>query len=161
MDARGESYDSLLDQTVDRLNGKPTNNTYNPFWRTVSALTAGRQYPDIGCGICRNDQGVDVDGRLYPCHRYVGMESYVIGNVHSGPDLNAARRGYERIYATWFSICSDCWARYICNGSCPWQGAHSDGTQGLPRPATCASVKRSIHRSAYLANLLAREPLAS
>jgi uncharacterized protein len=40
----------------------------------------------IRCGVGRNTNAVDVDGNIYPCHRYVNMAQYILGNTKTGMD---------------------------------------------------------------------------
>lgn len=35
----------------------------------------------LGCGVARNMYAVDIDGRLYPCHRFVANKEYSLGDI--------------------------------------------------------------------------------
>lgn len=145
-----QSFETLLDRVLDRLEkGKPTPR-YNPFFRTVGSMTSGSRQPFIGCGLCRNDQGVGTDGSIYPCHRYAGLDNYVIGNVETGVDKSKARAVYQQFFDLWDRHCRDCWARYTCSGACMWQYSHDDGMLRNPIDYQCENIRKSVHRSAWM-----------
>lgn len=39
-----------------------------------------------GCGAGRTMFAVDIDGTLYPCHRFVGERKFALGNIWTGSD---------------------------------------------------------------------------
>jgi uncharacterized protein len=70
------------------------------------------------CGAGNLGLAVDAQGRLYPCHRFVGHQEFVWGDVWRG--LSAAdQEGF--LAAAWVdrrAECAKCWARYLCGGRC-------------------------------------------
>lgn len=117
--------------------------------------------PDL-CGVCRNMKAVTPGGDLYPCHRYVGMEAFNFGNIHSGGMDTERVSGYYRdIYDAYLSKCVKCWARHLCGGQCPWYLSRSDGTIASPDDSTCDQIRGSFERTlGFYAILLARYPKA-
>ena len=150
------SFERFLDQIIGRLEKGQPLPRYNPFFRTAGSMSSGFRRAFIGCGVCRNDQGIGTDGAIYPCHRYVGLESYVIGNVQTGIDKGKLRAVYEQIFDVWVRHCKDCWARYTCSGACQWQYSHGDGTLRDPIAYQCESIRRSVQRSAWTNTYLSR-----
>jgi uncharacterized protein len=150
------SFEKALDTVVDRLAKKQRLPRYNPFFKTVGGLTLGQSRAFIGCGVCRNDQGIGTDGNIYPCHRYVGLKNYVIGDVRNGLDREKTRAVYRQYFDMWNRHCQNCWARYVCSGACAWQHSHDDGDLRNPNPQQCESIRRSIHRSVWLSVHLGR-----
>ena len=152
-----ETFDRMLSDIVTRLDAGTSLPRYNPFFRTVGSLTSGRRHASIGCGLCRNDQGIGTDGDIYPCHRYVGSKEYVIGNVRAGIDPVRLKAVYRQFFDMWQRHCRNCWARYTCSGACPWQHSDDSGMLRNPIEYQCNSIRRSIHRSAWLSAKLARD----
>lgn len=151
------SFDHALSDVVRSLDDGTTLPRYNPFFKGVIALKRGKSRPGIGCGVCRNDQGIGTDGLIYPCHRYVGLQNYVIGDVVHGLDREKTRSVYRQFFEMWDRHCRNCWARYACSGACAWQHSHDDGTIRDPIGAQCNSIRRSLQRTAWLTTHLARQ----
>jgi uncharacterized protein len=96
------------------------------------------------CGVCRNMKAVTPTGDIYPCHRYVGMEPFKLGNVHTGgADPEKVRKYYESLYANFQVECAKCWARHLCGGQCPWTLATAEGGVLPPDQDDCALIRRT------------------
>jgi uncharacterized protein len=102
------------------------------------------------CGACRGCTTVGIDGALYPCHRYVGMKEFIIGDVWNGVD-DDKHAAYLRGYLESKKKCEQCWAVHICGGVCPWFVSHEDGSFVPPSDAYCDRIRRSFEKTAWLA----------
>lgn len=75
---------------------------------------------------CMGDTfAVGPDGSIYPCYRYVGMPTYVMGNVYDRPtmeDLMKSKAGklMERYKKYVDKNCKDCTHIRYCRGGCPY-----------------------------------------
>ena len=129
---------------------------YNPF----SGVLEQRDKPDplqpispFKCGACRGTTTVGADGSLYPCHRFVGMETWIIGSIDRGPDYAKCKqfwRDYRKCVA---KTCVDCWAYPLCKGPCPWEIAHEDGVFRI-NAKTCEEIKTWIKQGAWFCSLV-------
>lgn len=78
-----------------------------------------------GCGSGHEYLAVTPEGDLYPCHQFVGMEQFKMGNVKSSTDIDMTIRDMfakQTIYSK--PDCKECWARFFCSGGCAanaWQ----------------------------------------
>lgn len=78
-----------------------------------------------GCGSGHEYLAVTPEGDLYPCHQFVGMEQFKMGNVKNSTDIDMTIRDMfakQTIYSK--SDCKECWARFFCSGGCAanaWQ----------------------------------------
>jgi uncharacterized protein len=100
-------------------------------------------------------KAVTPGGDLYPCHRYVGMPEFKIGNIHEGGvDKQKAKQYYEGIYNAFALKCSKCWARHLCGGQCPWYLSRPDGTIVTPDDSTCDTIRESFETYLGLYSLL-------
>ncbi len=92
-----------------------------------------------GCGAGNAYAAVTPNGDLYPCHQFIGDETRVMGNVHSGafaPDLSfAAANVYTK------PDCAVCWARYYCSGGCHATVKHD---LHATEPLYCAIMRSRI-----------------
>ena len=47
---------------------------------------------EIVCGAGRSFFAVGLEGHLYPCYRFVGLEQFILGNLDTGPSPEAVKR---------------------------------------------------------------------
>ena len=81
-----------------------------------------------GCGSGTEYMAVTPWGDLYPCHQFVGEESFRLGDVWQGvtaPDTQADFAACN-VYAR--EECRTCWARLYCSGGCAANGYHATGS---------------------------------
>ena len=100
------------------------------------------------CGACRGTTTVGADGTLYPCHRFVGMNKWVIGTISNGPDYEKCKQFWRDYCKCVNETCTNCWAYPLCKGPCPWEIAKADGSF-LINVQMCDEVKTWIKQSAY------------
>ncbi|MBD8526271.1 radical SAM/SPASM domain-containing protein [Pseudomarimonas arenosa] len=74
-----------------------------------------RPYP---CGAGAGYLGVDAEGQLAACHRFVGDSSAVLGDIEDGIDRGKQANWLRQRHVHAQSPCSSCWARYLCGGGC-------------------------------------------
>jgi uncharacterized protein len=103
--------------------------------RLETAVAAGRRYPfsnmvtalkelhrgthnPYPCGAGIGYFGVDADGALYACHRFVNDDDHIFGSVEKGVDLVRQHAWMEQRHVNHQEPCRDCWARYLCGGAC-------------------------------------------
>jgi radical SAM protein with 4Fe4S-binding SPASM domain len=82
----------------------------------------------FGCGAAIGQYSVAPDGRIYPCHRFVGLDRYVLGDVWSGVDRDKRRRFAMDCFVPARPKCSLCWARYYCGGGCAYINQQATGS---------------------------------
>lgn len=124
---------------------------YYPYSNFVAEMDAGTFAPKVTpfkCGACRGTTTVGADGTLYPCHRFVGMQAWRIGNISDGPDFDRCKQFWRDYRACISSDCESCWVYAQCHGPCPWVMARPDGSFRMPREH-CNQVKGYAQRSVY------------
>lgn len=95
------------------------------------------------CGAGRTYLTLSQDGFFYPCHRFVGMDGYRMGNLEGGVDLALQ----ERILGLGVDErprCRACWARYLCGGGCWSNAVGHGGSLEEPDPLGCEITKHQI-----------------
>ncbi len=123
---------------------------YFPYSRALRDIHQGKR-TKVLCGIGLGNTTAAADGKLYPCHRFVGMERYVIGHVgDGGVDVDKV----ERLLASYLRVrqnsCRDCWAMHLCGGPCPYYLAHEDGGFRPPPDWWCEETRHWIEQSAWV-----------
>ncbi len=73
------------------------------------------------CGAGRTYFALSQDGAFYPCHRFVGLDEYRMGDIETGLDLTLQRKILDLTVDN-RPGCRECWARYLCGGGC-WKHA--------------------------------------
>ncbi len=128
--------------------------------KSTSQLTQGlfsllrntkRHFP---CGAGLGMAAVSCSGDIYLCHRFVGIDSYKLGNVFNN-DLD--RDKYQKTPVTFVDKCSKCFAKYLCAGGCKHDNVGSCGSIFEPPEDMCRLTCRETELAAYIACLLTDE----
>lgn len=80
-----------------------------------------------GCGSGTEYMAVTPWGDLYPCHQFVGDESYCMGNIWDGVKNTALRDKFKKCNVYSRPECKDCWAKLYCSGGCAANAYHATG----------------------------------
>lgn len=95
-----------------------------------------------GCGCGNEYVAVTPDGEIFPCHQFVGMEDWKMGNISDG-NINKDIKDYfakTHIYSK--KGCSDCWARFYCSGGCNANSFQYEGDVQKPSKIACELQKK-------------------
>ena len=111
-----EEYDKLAKEIIKReKEGRGFN-----FFHFMIDLTQG---PCVakrlsGCGSGTEYLAVTPWGDLYPCHQFVGMDEFKLGDVWQGVQAEEIRDEFKlcNVYAK--EKCRNCFARFYCSGGC-------------------------------------------
>ena len=80
-----------------------------------------------GCGSGTEYMAVTPQGDFYPCHQFVGDESYCMGNVWDGVKNLELREKFRKCNVYSRPECKDCWAKLYCSGGCAANAYHATG----------------------------------
>lgn len=111
-----EQYDMLAKEMISReKEGRGFN-----FFHFMIDLAGG---PCVakrlsGCGSGTEYLAVTPWGDLYPCHQFVGIDEFLMGNVDDGVTNTDIREEFKlcNVYAK--DKCKECFARFYCSGGC-------------------------------------------
>lgn len=71
-----------------------------------------------GCGCGNEYVAVTPDGDIFPCHQFVGIDEYKMGNVNDGT-FNLDMKGeFSKAHVYTKPECRQCWAKFYCSGGC-------------------------------------------
>ena len=97
-----------------------------------------------GCGSGTEYMAVTPWGDLYPCHQFVGEETYKLGNIWDGVTNPHLREQFRACNAYSRPECKDCWAKLYCSGGCAANAYHATGSiVGVYKPG-CELFKKRI-----------------
>lgn len=109
-------YDKLAKDIIERhKQGKPIT-----FFHYMLDLNGGPcVYKRLsGCGSGTEYLAVTPQGKLYPCHQFVGTEEFELGSVFEGVKKTEIVEDFKlcNVYAK--DKCKECFARFYCSGGC-------------------------------------------
>ena len=111
-----EQYDILLEEIIKRRKaGKFVN-----FFHFMIDLEGG---PCVakrlsGCGAGGEYLAVTPGGDIYPCHQFVGMKDFLMGNVFEGIKNEELGKSFRSCSVYSKDACRSCFAKYYCSGGC-------------------------------------------
>lgn len=111
-----EEYDSLAKEMVKR---NREGNGFNFFHFMIDLSGGPCIYKRLsGCGSGTEYLAVTPWGDLYPCHQFVGLDDFKLGNVDEGIINTDIVDEFKlcNVYAK--PKCRDCFARFYCSGGC-------------------------------------------
>ncbi len=71
-----------------------------------------------GCGSGNEYVAITPDGDIYPCHQFVGIEEYKMGNLMEGTFDMDIKKEFAAAHIYSKEECRKCWARFYCSGGC-------------------------------------------
>ncbi len=98
---------------------------------------------------------VDIDGNFYPCQRFVGMKSFMLGNVFDGQDKDKTVEMYSAFIEA-SQNCLSCWSRNLCRKRCFHMKAGCDGGFS-DLPTEICDIYRDNYESAIAFVKLAKQ----
>lgn len=102
-----------------------------------------------GCGAGGQYLAVAPDGRIYPCHQFVGREEFCLGSLDGGI-ANCGLQDQICSMSVMNKPCRNCWARYFCGGGCHAANLLWSGSLGTPYEIGCALVKKRLECAIFL-----------
>ena len=150
-----EEYDRLAKEMIRR---EKAGEGFS-FFHFMIDLTGG---PCIakrlsGCGSGTEYLAVTPWGDFYPCHQFVGMEEFCMGNVDEGitrPDIADAFRK-PNVYTK--EKCRTCFAKFYCSGGCMANAYNAHGDINDCYDIGCELERKRVETAIMLKAALAEE----
>ena len=96
------------------------------------------------CGAGRTYLALSQEGAFYPCHRFVGLEEFRMGDLESGIDLSLQKK-ILNLTVDQRPVCRECWARYLCGGGCWKHAVDINGCLEVPdNEVSCEIIRHEI-----------------
>jgi uncharacterized protein len=143
-----KEYEKLAHEYVEReKSGKGFN-----FFHFMLDLAQG---PCIakrlsGCGSGHEYLSVTPEGDIYPCHQFVGIESFKMGNVEDGIVDNSIQLKFKdsNVYAK--EDCKKCWAKFYCSGGCAANAFQFNNDINIPYKIGCELEKKRVECALWI-----------
>lgn len=97
-----------------------------------------------GCGSGTEYLAVTPEGELYPCHQFVGIEGFSMGNIFEGIKNDPLRDRFAACNVYSKPACSDCFARFYCSGGCAANAYNFSGDINGNYEIGCALQKKRV-----------------
>lgn len=141
------------------------NNDYSiigvaPFSQIVHMLIKQENFlTSRACGAGCEGISVDINGDIYPCHAFVNIDEYKLGNIRDGiTNLDVSSIFYNYSCDT-VPRCKECAIRYFCMRRCPADSLFFNGSIYEPNSYRCELQKQIIKASFYIFYNLKQLPL--
>ncbi len=135
-------YDKLAAYMLEkRKEGKDFN-----FFHFMIDLTGG---PCVakrlsGCGSGTEYLAVTPWGDLYPCHQFVGIDEFQLGNVWEGIGKSELKEEFKQCNVYSKDKCKSCFAKFFCSGGCAANSFKFHGDINNAYDIGCALQKKRV-----------------
>lgn len=105
-----------------------------------------------GCGVGMEYCAVTPAGDIYPCHQFVGLPQFKMGNVLEQPVRldSAVQEQFRQLLVPDKPACQACWARFFCSGGCAANAWHASGKVDGLYETGCALQKKRLECALWL-----------
>lgn len=108
----------------------------------------------FSCGTGRQMLAVSVDGKLYPCPRFLALSEYCVGTLNENGFHGEL---HQKSLLLHNEDCRSCWARFFCGGACVVEHLGATGSIFRANPDTCRLRKARIETGIHVAAECTRE----
>jgi len=103
-----------------------------------------------GCGAGHSYLAVSAQGDLYPCHQFIGRESFRIGNVSGGALRDDLIEQFRTAHVYAKAKCRQCWAKFLCSGGCQAHCQLENNDILNPPELACQMMRRRLECALYV-----------
>lgn len=112
----------------------------------IIQLFLSKYKKEYSCGVGRTMAAISCSGDIYPCHRFVGDENFLLGNInetkadlYQEPFINNFYRSSKE--------CQSCFARHQCAGGCIQDNYIANDSISVPNSMGCEILKHQVEQS--------------
>lgn len=106
----------------------------------IESIARKKERPLVMCGAGRGMVLVDVNGTIWPCHRWNkdAHQSWRIGSIYENFSEEARKKLDVRSQiVSLVPNCHDCESQWLCAGGCPAENLEASGNVFAPIENTC------------------------
>jgi len=104
-----------------------------------------------GCGAGHEYMAVTPEGDIYPCHQFVGMEEFKLGNVNEGQEFNREIQSvFKNTNVYTKEDCKKCWAKFYCSGGCGANAIQFNNDLKKPYKIGCELERKRVECALWL-----------
>lgn len=137
-----EQYDKLYKELLKR---KQEGNEFKFYHFNIDIQGGPCVYKRIsGCGAGHEYVAITPLGEVYPCHQFIGNESFKMGNVYEDELNTEISESLKSAHIYNKPKCRECWARFYCSGGCQANNYNFSGDVHVPYEIGCEMQKKRI-----------------
>ncbi|MDE7321490.1 MAG: thioether cross-link-forming SCIFF peptide maturase [Lachnospiraceae bacterium] len=110
-----------------------------------------------GCGSGTEYLAVTPWGDFYPCHQFVGQESFLMGNVDEGITNMDIREQFKACNVYSKEKCKNCFAKFYCSGGCAANSYNFHGNINDAYDLGCELQRKRVECAIMIKAALAQE----
>ncbi len=110
-----------------------------------------------GCGSGTEYLAVTPWGDFYPCHQFVGQESFLMGNVDDGITNTDIREQFKACNVYSKEKCKNCFAKFYCSGGCAANSYNFHGNINDAYDLGCELQRKRVECAIMIKAALAEE----
>lgn len=103
-----------------------------------------------GCGCGNEYVSVTPEGDIYPCHQFVGVDSFKMGNVNTNDFDYDMKKKFSVPNLCSSEKCKNCWVKFFCGGGCSANNWSFNNKRNEPHELSCELMKKRIELSIFL-----------
>jgi uncharacterized protein len=103
-----------------------------------------------GCGSGHEYMSVTPEGDIYPCHQFVGIEEFKMGNVYEESMFKNTQKQFMKSNVYTKEDCKNCWAKFYCSGGCAANAYQFNGDINLPYKIGCELEKKRVECALWI-----------
>lgn len=103
-----------------------------------------------GCGAGIEYLAVTPGGDIYPCHQFVGVADFLMGNVKQGIVNRSIKQRFACSQLANKKECRSCWARFFCGGGCHAGAYYVNHDLRKPAAVSCTMHRKRVECAIYL-----------
>ena len=136
----GEFLRSVNEHDYDRC--RKMKVVYSRLKKINNYTGSNRAY---SCGAGRTMLAVDIHGDLYPCHRFVCLKEFAVGNIRTG--IYGQEKFLESIKINnKHEKCNSCWIKNMCVGDCPYTNFEATGDVSITDDRVCHIIQKAYEK---------------
>ena len=148
-----EEYDTLARQMIER---EREGRGFQFFHFMVDLSGGPCVYKRLsGCGSGTEYLAVTPWGDLYPCHQFVGEETFRMGTVFDGIQKPEISEQFSACNVYTKPACRECFARFYCSGGCAANSYHFHRDMEQVYEIGCALQRKRIECAIWIQAALA------
>ncbi|MGI6778652.1 MAG: thioether cross-link-forming SCIFF peptide maturase [Acetivibrionales bacterium] len=97
-----------------------------------------------GCGSGHEYLSITPEGDIYPCHQFVGMDEFRMGNVEEGIIREDIKELFKKSNIYTKNECMQCWARFYCSGGCAANAYQFNKDINIPYEIACELERKRV-----------------
>ena len=110
-----------------------------------------------GCGCGNEYVAVTPEGEIYPCHQFVGDETWKMGDLRDGSFDFEKKDFFAKANVYTKSECKNCWAKFYCSGGCNANSWQYEGDILKSHKISCDLEKKRLECAIMMKAALAED----